>query len=543
MRFTLGGKLSCAFAIVILIAVGAAVLANRSGKSLSQSAATLGKSYEILLATRAVDTALSTQESSLVQFFARLDQSLLEGYNTSGKMQFESAVAQLSSLIQTEADRVRLNKLIEAAEQWRKEADNALPGMIVTAGVDSSLLQVREVIKEIDQAARQAIGGEHAAANEAEAALNLTLTFSAVAMIAVAIAAGLFLRNSISSPVRAVTASMRSLASGDLEKPLPRVNSRDEIGEMISTLEVFRENLVERRRLQEEDIEHADRRRRQARLENLIQDFQKAVSDALTNVNDNVDQMRTVAGALGDVAIATSARIAEAASSSQQATTSVYAVSDATVGLTASIEEIARLISKLTSMAERATERAAFTKDRVLGLATATQQIGVVVSLVRGIANQTNLLALNATIEASRSGDVGKGFGVVAGEVKQLAGQTGKATGDINAYVEAIRSSTDEVSKAIQTITDVISEMANSATEIASAIAEQEATTRGISQNMQQAAEGNRHIESSLENVTEDAKRTTHAAAQARNASENVAGQTETLRYAVAEFLKQVGSV
>jgi Methyl-accepting chemotaxis protein (MCP) signalling domain len=101
--------------------------------------------------------------------------------------------------------------------------------------------------------------------------------------------------------------------------------------------------------------------------------------------------------------------------------------------LTASIEEIARLISKLTSMAERATERATFTKDRVLGLATASQRIGAVVSLVRGISNQTNLLALNATIEASRSGDAGKGFGVVAGEVKQLAGQTGNATAEINA--------------------------------------------------------------------------------------------------------------
>src|SRR5262249_6169931 len=158
-----------------------------------------------------------------------------------------------------------------------------------------------------------------------------------------------------------------------LEKTLPRRNSRDEIGEMIATLEVFRENLIERRRLREQDAEHTDRRQRQVRLDKLIQGFQEAVSSALGNVNENVDPMQTVAGSLGEVAVATSTRIAEAASS-QQATVSVSAASDATTGLTASIEEIAGLIVKLTTMAEKATERAAFTKDRVLNLATAIHQ-------------------------------------------------------------------------------------------------------------------------------------------------------------------------
>jgi len=197
-----------------------------------------------------------------------------------------------------------------------------------------------------------------------------------------------------------------------------------------------------------------------------------------------------------------------------------------------------------TLLATRAADVAlSIQESSLLGLAAASQRIGAVVSLVRGIANQTNLLALNATIEASRSGEAGKGFGVVAGEVKQLAGQTGNATGEINAHVEAMRVSTEDVSNAIQVIAEVIVEMANSATEIASAVAEQEATTREIGRNMQQAAEGNRHVERNLETVTEDAKRTTQAALQASNASDNVAGQTQTLRHAAAEFLKQVGNV
>ena len=85
-----------------------------------------------------------------------------------------------------------------------------------------------------------------------------------------------------------------------------------------------------------------------------------------------------------------------------------------------------------------------------------SRTIGDVVNLISDIAEQTNLLALNATIEAARAGEAGKGFAVVASEVKSLANQTAKATDEISAQVEAMQGATNSTVESIQKITDLI---------------------------------------------------------------------------------------
>ena len=122
-----------------------------------------------------------------------------------------------------------------------------------------------------------------------------------------------------------------------------------------------------------------------------------------------------------------------------EASTNVETAAVAADELSHSIAEISRQLSHATEIVDHATGEARATDEQIAGLATGAQKIGDVIKMIRDIAEQTNLLALNATIEAARAGEAGKGFAVVASEVKSLAVQTAKATEDIASHIQGVQ--------------------------------------------------------------------------------------------------------
>ncbi|EWY35645.1 hypothetical protein N825_06225, partial [Skermanella stibiiresistens SB22] len=163
-----------------------------------------------------------------------------------------------------------------------------------------------------------------------------------------------------------------------------------------------------------------------------------------------------------------------------------------------------------------------------------------IIGLISDIASQTNLLALNATIEAARAGESGKGFAIVASEVKQLATQAGRATEEISLRVGTMRASARDTSDIMGSISQTFTDVNAATTAIAGAVAEQEAATREIARNAAQASMGTREVSRNITAVSHSSEATGAAASQVFSASQDLSRQAEALRTEVEEFLQAI---
>lgn len=350
--------------------------------------------------------------------------------------------------------------------------------------------------------------------------------------------AALYIAFGVAKPLRASISTMNRLADGDLDVEISGAKRGDEIGEMARALTNFREGAIERRAMQmkvEED--NRERLTRAAAIEKTIQDFEAATLGIVATVASAAAELENSANSMKDVTQAASEQATTVAAASHEASESIQALAGNTNELAASIHEIGRQAEQSSAYASAAANKAQETDRASKRLAEAGNKIVEVVEIIKSIASQTNLLALNATIEAARAGESGRGFAVVAAEVKVLATQTTKALDVIAEHVNAIQLASADSIDAIREMSDMISEINQVASSIAVAVTEQSAATQGISENVQQVAQGTEHASHGIAIVTNATGETGRAADQVLNASRELAEQSQLMREKVDAFL------
>lgn len=300
------------------------------------------------------------------------------------------------------------------------------------------------------------------------------------------------------------------------------------------------DDITERRAAERKGASLAEQELRREVIDVAIQSFRESIESVLRTVRDSTASMKHTAEELSLSSAETSRRTAGAADRSSAAFIGVDTAARAAEEMASSIMEIDRQLSQAADVVSDAVIEAEETDSEIKLLAEAAQKIGDVVKLIQNIAGQTNLLALNATIEAARAGHAGRGFSVVATEVKSLSVQTAKATEEIAAQIRAIQDSAAGAVEAIRRISGRMKEINEHTSSIAASVGQQSSTTSEISNSVATAAQGAKAASSVLDQVTQAVTKASSSASTVLSASNAVEDATTHLREKVEEFLRRV---
>jgi methyl-accepting chemotaxis protein len=378
---------------------------------------------------------------------------------------------------------------------------------------------------------------------------RITSFIVSVLVVIIGVVIAIITARMITNPIKKVMTRMKMIASGDLSQEALVTNSRDEIGQLVvATNEMnknMRDMLNQINTVSETVSSHSEELTQSA---NEVREGAEQIASTMEELASGTETQANSAGDLSSAASSFTGQVQEANDNGEQ----IEKESNEILQLT---NEGSSLMKSSTEQMHKIDQIVHVAVKKVEGLETHTQNISNLVSVIKDIADQTNLLALNAAIEAARAGEHGKGFAVVADEVRKLAEQVSLSVNDIteivtNIQVEStnVTESLQEGYKEVQVGTGKISETDETFHKINQAVSNMVGSIATITNNLSTIAASSQEMNGSIQEiaaVSEESaagvEQTSASAQQVSSSMEEVAGSSVQLAK-LSEELNQLVS-